>query len=179
MKKIFRIFIAGLAVMCFTACTSEQSSTEVEQRASETEDIVSVEKEETKTNQPEEKTDMKDNKFYITIGEKTFAASFSDNSGADALKDWLEEEVITIEMEDYGGFEKVGSLGQNLPTSNAQTTTRSGDIVLYQGNQIVMFYGSNSWSYTRLGKVEDLTGWEEALGAGNVTAKLSLENPQE
>ena len=78
-------------------------------------------------------------------------------------------------MTDYSGFEKVGALGTSLPTSNSQTTTQSGDIVLYQGNQIVIFYGSNSWSYTRLGKIDDLTGWKDALGSGDVTVTFSME----
>lgn len=77
-------------------------------------------------------------------------------------------------MHDYAGFEKAGPLGTNLPTSNVQTTTHAGDIVLYQGNQIVIFYGSNSWSYTRLGKIDDLSGWEDALGSENVIVTFSL-----
>ena len=78
-------------------------------------------------------------------------------------------------MRDYGGFEKVGPLGQSLPTSNSQTTTQSGDIVLYQGNQVVIFYGSNTWSYTRLGRIDNLSGWEEALGRGDVSVTFSLQ----
>ena len=85
----------------------------------------------------------------------------------------MQEKPITIQMTDYSGFEKVGALGTSLPTTNSQTTTQSGDIVLYQGNQIVIFYGSNSWSYTRLGKIDDLTGWEDALGSGDVTVTFS------
>ena len=85
----------------------------------------------------------------------------------------MQEKLITIQMTDYSGFEKVGALGTSLPTTNSQTTTQSGDIVLYQGNQIVIFYGSNSWSYTRLGKIDDLTGWEDALGSGDVTVTFS------
>lgn len=77
-------------------------------------------------------------------------------------------------MSDYSGFEKVGSLGRSLTTDNLQTTTSAGDIVLYNGNQIVMFYGSNSWSYTRIGRIEDLSGWEEALGSGSITAIFTL-----
>ena len=77
----------------------------------------------------------------------------------------------------YGGFEKVGPLEQRLPTENAQTTTQAGDIVLYQGDQIVLFYGSNSWSYTRLGKIDDLTGWAEALGGGDLSVTFSLQKP--
>ncbi len=77
-------------------------------------------------------------------------------------------------MDDYLGFEKVGSLGKSLTRSDKQTTTESGDIVLYSGNNIVIFYGSNSWSYTRFGKIDDLTDWENALGNGSVTVTFSL-----
>ena len=91
-----------------------------------------------------------------------------------ALADMLRSEPLTIEMSDYAGFEKVGSLGTRLPASNAQTTTSSGDIVLYNGSQIVIFYGSNSWSYTRLGRIDDLDGWADALGSGDVTVTFSL-----
>ena len=106
---------------------------------------------------------MEQTAFYVTVGGTTFSATFADNSGAQALKELLADGDITIEMSDYAGFEKVGSLGQSLPTSNSQTTTQAGDIVLYQGNQIVIFYGSNSWSYTRLGKIDDLTGKVDAI----------------
>ena len=83
---------------------------------------------------------------------------------------------MTLQLRDYAGFEKVGPLGQSLPTSDSQTTTQAGDIVLYQGDQIVIFYGSNSWSYTRLGKIEDLTGWAQALGNGSVSVTFSLRD---
>ena len=118
---------------------------------------------------------MGQNTFYVTVGGEIFSASFADNSGAQALKELLASGDITIQMSDYGGFEKVGSLGQSLPTENSQTTTEAGDIVLYQGNQIVIFYGLNSWSYTRLGKIDDLTGWEEALGTGDIGVTFSLQ----
>ena len=65
-------------------------------------------------------------------------------------------------------------MGTSLPTQSSQITTQAGDIVLYQGNQIVLFYGSNSWSYTRLGRIDDLSGWEEALGSGDVTVAFSI-----
>ena len=90
----------------------------------------------------------------------------------------LQEGDITYEAHDYGGFEKVGALGRSLPTSDTQTTTQAGDVILYNGNQIVLFYGSNSWSYTRLGHMEyssqaELESFLKA-GQGNVTVKLSL-----
>lgn len=117
------------------------------------------------------------NLFYLTIGEEHFTASFAETSGARALKQWLAERPVTVEVSDYGGFEKVGGLGRSLPTEDVQTTTKAGDIVLYQGNQIVLFYGSNSWAYTRLGAVSDLDGWEDALGEGDLSVTLSLTEP--
>lgn len=113
-------------------------------------------------------------KLTVQIGNSTFSATLEDNEAADAFVEMLEQSPAVIEMNDYSGFEKVGSLGQSLPASNSQTTTQTGDIVLYNGNQIVIFYGSNSWSYTRLGKIDDLSGWEEALGSGDVTVTFSI-----
>ena len=114
-------------------------------------------------------------KMNVQIGGSTFTATLEENEAVDALVDMMEQGPVTIQMSDYSGFEKVGPLGTSLPASNQQTTTQAGDIVLYQGNQIVMFYGSNSWSYTRLGHIDDLTGWEEALGSGDVTVTFSFE----
>lgn len=127
----------------------------------------------------QEETEMKQDTFYLTVGEETFAAAFADNVGAQGLKELLAQGPVTIRLRDYGGFEKVGALGQSLPASNRQITTQAGDIVLYQGDQIVLFYGSNSWSYTRLGQISDLSGWEEALGPGDVSVTLSLAGSRE
>ena len=114
-------------------------------------------------------------KMKIEVNGSLFTATLADNAAADALVDWVEEGPVTLELSDYAGFEKVGPLGRSLPASDSRTTTHAGDIVLYQGDQIVLFYGSNSWSYTRLGHIDDLTGWEDALGGGDVTVTLSLE----
>ena len=113
--------------------------------------------------------------MIVQVGGSTFTATLEENAAVNALVEMMERGPVTIQMSDYSGFEKVGPLGTSLPTSNSQTTTQAGDIVLYQGNQIVIFYGSNSWSYTRLGRIDDLTGWEEALGSGTVTVTFSLE----
>lgn len=120
---------------------------------------------------PKESTAMKMN---LQIGDSTFTATLEENSAVESLLGLMETAPLVIQMSDYSGFEKVGSLGTNLPTSNQQTTTQSGDIVLYNGNQIVIFYGTNSWSYTRLGKVDDLTEWKEALDNGDVTVTFSI-----
>ena len=113
-------------------------------------------------------------KMSVTIGDQSFAATLEDNAATRELVKMMEESPISINMDDYSGFEKVGSLGQSLSTDNQQITTQAGDIVLYSGNQIVMFYGSNSWSYTKIGKIDDLSGWEDALGNGSVTVVFSL-----
>ncbi len=110
----------------------------------------------------------------IKIGEYTFTADLEDNEAARELVSILQNGPLTISMTDYSGFEKVGSLGQSLTASDSPTTTEAGDIVLYNGNNIVMFYGSNSWSYTRLGRINDLTDWRTALGRGSIVAVLSL-----
>lgn len=123
-----------------------------------------------------EENEMSEKIMRVQIGEYTFTAALEDNAATEALTGMMEEGPVTVNMRDYAGFEKVGSLETSLPSSDRQTTTQAGDIVLYQSNQIVMFYGSNSWSYTRLARVEDLTGWEKALGSGNVTVTFSLED---
>ena len=110
----------------------------------------------------------------VTVNNVSFTATLESNPAAQALGDMLRNGPLTLAMQDYAGFEKVGPLGVSLPASDVQTTTQSGDIVLYNGNQIVIFYGSNSWSYTRLGHIDDLTGWADALGSGNVSVTFSL-----
>lgn len=113
-------------------------------------------------------------KMKVQVGDRAFTATLAENAAVDALVRMMGTEPVSIQMHDYSGFEKVGSLGTSLPVSNRQTTAQAGDIILYNGNQIVVFYGSNSWSYTRLGRIDDLTGWEEALGSGDVTVTFSL-----
>lgn len=111
----------------------------------------------------------------VNVNGRDFTATLEKNSAVDALVRMMKQGPLVLRLSDYAGFEKVGPLGRNLPTSNRQTTTHAGDIVLYQGSQIVMFYGSNSWSYTRLGHIDNLAGWKEALGSGDVTATFSWE----
>ena len=121
-----------------------------------------------------ESSDPEVTKMNIQIGNAHFTATLEDNAAVRELIEMMKEKPVTISMNDYSRFEKVGSLGRSLTTDDHQTTTSAGDIVLYNGNQIVMFYGSNSWSYTRIGKIDDLSGWKEALGSGSITAVFSL-----
>lgn len=117
-------------------------------------------------------------KINLTVGDKTMTATLVDNAATRELMALLSQGPVTIEMDDYGGFEKVGALPQSLPTSNRQITTQPGDIMLYQGRNMVIFYGSNSWSYTRLGKIDGASagGLRQFLGNGSVSVRLSLDS---
>ena len=114
----------------------------------------------------------------LKVGGKTMTATMTDNAATRELAKLLEHGDISIHLSDYGGFEKVGVLPQSLPTSNTQITTMPGDIMLYQGTQMVIFYSSNSWSYTRLGKIEGATAsnLRQFLGNGDVSLTISLES---
>lgn len=99
----------------------------------------------------EEVTDM----IKLTIGDNVIYASLADTTAADELAELLQNGPVSMSASNYGGFEKVCALGSRLSTSDVQTTTAAGDIMLYSGRNIVIFYGSNSWAYTRLGKVHE------------------------
>lgn len=118
-------------------------------------------------------------KLNITIDGKTLPVILVENEATRTLVAALQESPITYEADDYGGFEKVGALGRSLPTSNQQITTEAGDVILYSGNQIVLFYGSNTWSYTRLGRIQ-YTTFDELksflkAGQGRISVTLSAE----
>ena len=134
-------------------------------------------KEEEKQEQPQEESSMPDT-IQMTIAGQTLPVSIEHNDAAEALVTALRNAPITFTASDYGGFEKVGPLGRSLPTANSQITTQAGDVMLYNGDQIVLFYGSNSWSYTRLGKIlygslDELKSFLHA-GEGNISVLLSL-----
>ena len=119
----------------------------------------------------EEKTDMQ-----MSINGTPVTVAWENNDSVAALKK-LAANGLTIQMSMYGGFEQVGSIGRRLPSSDVQTSASSGDVVLYSGNQLVIFYGNNSWAYTRLGKITDKTPEQmrELLSNGNVTITMTLE----
>lgn len=99
---------------------------------------------------------------------------WEDNESVAALRELVKTGPLTVQMSPYGGFEQVGPLGQSLPREDSRITTQAGDIVLYSGNQIVVFYGSNTWAYTRLGHIMDKSAQElaELLGSGDVTITI-------
>lgn len=112
----------------------------------------------------------------IQIGEHLLTADLTENSSTEALMELLAEGPVTVEMSDYGNMEKVGSLPDSLPRNDESINTEAGDLILYQGNSFVIYYDRNSWSLTRLGKINNITKDElkDILGKGDVTAVLSL-----
>ena len=115
--------------------------------------------------------------LYIKIGDVTLTATLTDNSSTAALVDLLRQGDVTIDMHDYGNFEKVGELPITLPTNDEDISTGAGDLILYLGHRFVIYYDHNSWDFTKLGKINDVTQAElkAILGEGNVTVVLSLE----
>ncbi len=115
--------------------------------------------------------------LQMKIGENPVTVEWEENESVEALKELCLNAPLMIQMYMYGGFEQVGPIGQSLPREDSQTTTQAGDIVLYSGSQIVVFYGSNSWAYTRLGRIADKSATElkDLLGNGDVTVTLTWE----
>ena len=119
-----------------------------------------------------------ENQLTLTLGDTKVSVDWQDNESVAALKELVKYKPLTIQMSMYGGFEQVGPIGSSLPRNDKQTTTAAGDIVLYSGDQIVVFYGSNSWSYTRLGHITDKTASElkNILGQGDIRLTISLDS---
>lgn len=116
-------------------------------------------------------------KLTLSVNDAELDVAWEDNASMDALLELVRSAPLTVQMSMYGDFEQVGSLGTSLPRSDVQTTTGAGDVVLYSGSNIVIFYGSNSWAYTRLGKIQGLSAQELSalLGSGNVTMTLAIK----
>lgn len=114
--------------------------------------------------------------MLITANGETREAVLADNAATAALISMLSEGPVTVRMSDYGGFEKVGDLPRALPASDTYITTVPGDIMLYQGRSIVIFYGSNSWEYTPLGRLDGMNAAEirSFLSGSPVSVTLSL-----
>ncbi len=130
-------------------------------------------------NDNEEGEIMESNKIKLTVNGKSFTATLEENSSAEALRALLESGDLSIRMNDYGDMEKVGSLGTSLPRNDRQITTRPGDLILYLGNTLTIYYDTNSWSFTRLGRLDGVSTRQEVLellgGKGEVTVTLSIK----
>ena len=204
MKKITALLLIAVCCVLFSACNSEGSKTETtvpttQQTISEnttaevttqpttnisTEQITQA-TETTAYNEQETQAQSVDQTEYteetktlhMTIGNTPVSVNWEDNESVEALKDLCRNQPLTIQMSMYGGFEQVCFIGTDLPQNDVQTTTSAGDIVLYSGNQMVVFYGSNTWAYTRLGHITDKTQEEltELLSNGDTVITISLE----
>ena len=165
MRKVLHIITglgAGLLLLALLSCTKGEQPLQTPEKQVEIKE------------QEQKMTD----KIQLTISGTTLPVLIEDNVATRALVSALRESAITYTARDYGGFEKVGALGRSLPTSDTDITTQAGDVILYNGDNIVLFYGSNSWSYTRLGKIQyktldELKSFLKA-GGGNISVTLSL-----
>ena len=179
MNKIFAVLLIAVCCILFSACNSERSETEttaVTATQPITNTITEAQKQETQTQSIEQTEYIEETAaLQMTIGDTPVSVDWEDNESVQALKEFCSNQPLMIQMSRYGGFEQVGSIGTDLPQNDVSTTTSSGDIVLYSGNQMVVFYGSNTWAYTRLGHITDKTQAEltELLSNGNVTITLS------
>lgn len=192
-RKIGVILFVLVMLVSVTACGQTETTKESQAESQETEPVTITASEDAKTvneagevttesevsekeivqdNEPEQEADT----MILKINGETVSVEWEDNESVEALMDLVSKEPLSIRMSMYGGFEQVGSIGTSLPRNDVQTTTEAGDIVLYSGNQIVVFYGSNSWAYTRLGKVTDKSKAEmsELLGNGDVMITVSM-----
>lgn len=168
-----RLFCTLLAVLDLTACGGGTLPAAVDTsppQETSTEQDTSVSSPSTETEDGQEETAL-----IITVGEQQLYATFADNSSAEEFQQLLTQGPLTIQMEDYGGFEKVGPLGTTLTRNDESITTQPGDVILYQGNQITIYYGTNTWNFTRLATIDDPTDLQIKLGEGTVSVTFSLE----
>ena len=175
MRKI-NLTVIVISLICFLiGCgnsVSQENTVEEEVIPFESETVTQTLSEQVENDELE----AEEMRILMKIDDETVTVAWEDNEAVAALMENLREQPLSIQMSMYGGFEQVGSFGTNLPRDDKQTTTQAGDIVLYSGNQMVVFYGSNSWAYTRLGKITDKSAEElkEMLGGGDVTITLGL-----
>ena len=181
-NRFLLLFILSLFVF-LTACSAEQHQTESTTPAVQTATTATKESRQPTivTTEPkpaeapqEQPQDEQNRPLQMTIGGTSVTVVWEDNDAVQALKELCREQPLTIAMSMYGGFEQVGSIGSALPQDDVQTTTSAGDIVLYSGNQMVVFYGSNTWAYTRLGHISDKTTEELTQLLSNDTVTITL-----
>lgn len=182
-KRMRRILIRLLAGLCLlltlSACGTEAPQQAVPESPAPIEATAAPLPTETEQPQTEKEApsstaaEEEESMLTMMIGETEVTVVWEENESVQALRELCETAPLRIAMSMYGGFEQVGRIGQSIVSDDEEITTDSGDIVLYSGNQIVIFYGSNSWAYTKLGHV-DLSRKEmkELLGGGNVEITL-------
>jgi hypothetical protein len=176
MKRITTILLACLSSVALLSCEKNQP-VGISQPKQEEDDR--PEDQNDNNNNNNDSSNDKTNTLYLTIGGVKKSATLVDNSSTKALVAQLQKGNITYEAHDYGNFEKVGAVGYTFPENNTQITTEPGDLILYQGNNLCIYYDTNSWNFTRVGKLDNMTQaeiktWVNA-GKGNVSVTLSLK----
>ena len=162
-RKIISVVMLSMLLLLSGCTGAQETAADTGSKAGE-----AVPQENISVAEPKKEQAMK-----LIIDDKVVPVTWEQNASTVALQKLL---PLTIKMSPYGGFEQVGDIGQNITSADKQITTQYGDIVLYAGNKLVIFYGSNSWSYTRLGHIE-LSQQEMAalLNRDGVTVKLEAE----
>lgn len=202
MKKLIAILLCAIALTAVTACGGQSSApteatvgaTAQTEAGTEAETKAAVTKA-TETAAPTSATSAPESEgaepvteaayiptecdsepiLVIETGGRVFYADFEDNSSAEALKENLKGGSITLSMRDYGGFEKVGDLPFSLVANDEEITTSAGDVILYQGSQLTIYYDVNTWRFTRVAKIRGAdSSLKELLGEGDINVTLSL-----
>lgn len=166
-KSLTLIFVCMFALFAQSACGSETPPKSEDNTGSKENDVSDPQPTKAEENivQPE---------LIMSINGKTVTVEWEDNVSVSALRELASESPITIQTSLYGGFEQVGSIGQSLPRNDLRITAQAGDIVLYSGNQMVVFYGSNTWAYTKLGHITNKTPAELTDLLGNDSATITI-----
>ena len=113
--------------------------------------------------------------MLLEVNGYTFEVELENNTSAKALKEYVSKEKRTLSLDDYGNFEKEGNLGITLPRNDETITTKEGDLILYLGNKLCLYYNQNTWDFTKLGHIKDTTHLKEVLGKGSVQVTLLME----
>ena len=113
--------------------------------------------------------------MLLEVNGYTFEVELENNTSAKALREYVSKEKRTLSLDDYGNFEKVGDLGITLPRNDETITTKEGDLILYLGNKLCLYYNQNTWDFTKLGHMKDTTHLKEVLGKGSVQVTLLME----
>ena len=170
-KKMFVLVLITVVTVLLIGCGQGNTDT-LSDKDTTQEEVIELDSVEQTVEEETEKM------LQLKISDTIVEVAWEENESVEALRKLCSSEPLTIQMSMYGGFEQVGSIGTSLPRNDVQTTTSAGDIVLYSGNQMVVFYGSNSWAYTRLGHItdQDTAGMTQLLGNGDVVITVSLED---
>ena len=165
MKKML-IIILAIALIVLSAGCSDSKETQEPDVPEETQQAENADDEEERGT-----TEM-----TLKINGEEVDVKWEDNESVRALADLAADGPVIVNASKYGGFEQVGGLGTTLPSDDVDTTTEPGDIVLYSSNSVVVFFGSNSWAYTRLGHIEGKSkdDLEDMLGGSNVEIEIAL-----